>query len=82
MKLQALIIGLGLTVAIGAPGSASAEIPFGAGIAAVEDGEQSRENELYESARQAIDEEQWRRAVEQFERVITLKGTKADQATR
>ncbi len=68
MKLQALIIGLGLTLAVGAPCGASAVIPFGAGISAVDDGEQSRENELYESARQAIDEEQWRRAVDEFER--------------
>ena len=80
MKLQALIIGLGLTLAVGAPCGASAAIPFGAGPFAVDDGEQSRENELYESARQAIDEEQWRRAVEGFERVVALKGPKADLA--
>ena len=58
MKLQAVIIGLGLTLAAGAPCRASAEIPFGAGPAAIADGEQSREDELYESARQAIDD--WR----------------------
>jgi HEAT repeat protein len=80
MKLQALIIGLGLTLAVGAPGGATPASPFGAGISVIDDGEQTRENEIYESARQAIDEEQWRRAVEQFERVITLKGTRADQA--
>ena len=58
MKLQALIIGLGLTLVVGAPCGAGAAVPFGAGPTAVDD-EQSRENELYESARQAIDEEQW-----------------------
>jgi HEAT repeat protein len=79
MKLQVFIIGLGLTLAVGAT-RASAAVPPGAGLFAFEDGEQSKENELYESARQAIDEEQWRRAVEQFDRVITLKGTKVDQA--
>jgi HEAT repeat protein len=79
MKLQALIIGLGLTLAVGAP-CASAAIPFGAGPSAVDDGEQSRENELYESARQAIDEEQWRRAVDGFARVVALNGPKADLA--
>jgi HEAT repeat protein len=78
---QALIIGLGLTLAASAPSAATAAIPSGAGIAAAVDGdEQSRENELYESARQAIDEEQWRRAVEGFDRVVALKGAKADQA--
>ena len=80
MKLQALIIGFGLTLAVGAPCGASPAIPFGAGPSASVDDEQSRENELYESARQAIDEEQWRRAVEGFDRVVALKGAKADQA--
>jgi HEAT repeat protein len=80
MKLQALIIGLGLTIAVGAPCGASPEIPPGAGPSFRDDGEQSRENELYESARQAIDEEQWRRAVDGFERVVALKGPKADLA--
>ncbi|MEO5820104.1 MAG: HEAT repeat domain-containing protein [Vicinamibacteraceae bacterium] len=80
MKQQALIIGLGWTLAVGAPCGATAAIPPGAGIAVVDDGEQTRENELYESARQAIDEEQWRRAVDGFERVVALKGPKADLA--
>jgi len=80
MKLQVLVIGLGLTLVVGTTCAASAAIPPGAGMVVVDDGEQSRENELYEAARQAIDEEQWRRAVEQFDRVIALKGTKADQA--
>jgi HEAT repeat protein len=80
MKLQALIIGFGLTLAVGAPCGASPAIPPGAGRSVVDDGEQSRENEIYESARQAIDEEQWRRAVDGFERVVALKGPKADLA--
>jgi HEAT repeat protein len=80
MKLQVLVIGLGVTLIAGAGPAAAAAIPPGAALFGVVEGEQSRENELYEAARQAIDEEQWRRAVEQFDRVITLKGTKADQA--
>src|SRR6187549_3665929 len=80
MKLHALIIGLGLTLAAGAPCAASSAVPSGAGPAAVDDGEQSQENTLYESARQAIDEEQWRRAVDGFDRVVALKGLKADLA--
>jgi HEAT repeat protein len=80
MKLHALIIGFGLTLAVGAPCGADPAMPFGAGPSAVEDGEQSRENELYESARQAIDEEQWRRAVDGFERVAAMKGARADLA--
>lgn len=80
MKLQALIIGLGLTLAVGVPCGASPATPFGAGAFVVDDGEQTREDELYESARQAIDDEQWRRAVDGFERVVALKGTRADLA--
>ena len=60
MKLQTFILGLGVT-SPSAPRAAPVGSP-GAGPWLVEDGEQSRENELYESARQAIDEEQWRRA--------------------
>jgi HEAT repeat protein len=80
MNLQTFIIGLGLTLAAAAAGGASPTVPPGAGPSLVEDGEQTRENELYESARQAIDEEQWRRAVDGFDRVVAMKGPKADQA--
>jgi HEAT repeat protein len=80
MKLQVSVIGLGLALAVGVTSAAGTAIPPGAELFVVDDGEQSRETELYESARQAIDDEQWRRAVEQFERVAALKGTKADQA--
>ena len=80
MKLQAVIIGLGLTLAIAVPCGASPAIPLGADSAPATDGEQSRETELYESARQAIDEEQWRRAADAFERVAAMKGQKADLA--
>src|SRR5687767_4311316 len=80
MKLQVLIIGFGVTLAAGAPCAATAAIPFGAGPSIVDEGEQTREIELYESARQAIDEEQWRRAVDGFDRVVAMKGPKADQA--
>jgi HEAT repeat protein len=80
MKLQAFIIGLGAALALAAARPAGAAIVEGAMLPIVEDGEQSRETELYESARQAIDEEQWRRAVEGFEQVIAMKGAKADLA--
>jgi HEAT repeat protein len=80
MKLQTCIIGLGLTLALGAMRPATAAIVPGATLLAIEDGEQSRENELYESARQAIDEEQWQKAIVQFARVVELKGSKADLA--
>ena len=42
--------------------------------------DQSREEEIYESARELIDEEQWQRAVEEFDRVIEMKGARADTA--
>ena len=80
MKLQAFIIGLGVTLALGAARPASAAIVSGATLPAIEDGEQSRETELYESARQAIDEEQWRKAIDRFGRVVEMKGAKADLA--
>ena len=76
MKLQAFIIGLGVTLALGAGRPASAAIVSGATLPAIEDGEQSRETELYESARQAIDEEQWRKAIDRFGRVVEMKGAK------
>lgn len=41
---------------------------------------QSREEELYERARNDIDAEQWQRAIAQFDRVIEMSGTKADTA--
>ena len=46
MKLQAFIIGLGLTLAVGARVRRRRGDPFGAGAcSAVDDGEQSREND-------------------------------------
>ena len=80
MKRCARITAFGLALAVsgapwGAAPAATANVPMPAG-----DGEQSREDSLYEEARQAIDEEQWRRAAEGFEQVIQLKGAKADQA--
>lgn len=41
---------------------------------------QSREEELYETARQEIDQERWQRAVERFNQVIEMKGSRADVA--
>jgi HEAT repeat protein len=78
MKLQAFIIGLGLTLAASAPCVAGPAIPPGPIVAA--DGEQSREDALYETARQAIDEEQWRRAIDEFDRVVGMKGAKVELA--
>jgi HEAT repeat protein len=39
-----------------------------------------RENELYDSGLSAIDEDRWDRAVERFNRVIGMSGSKADAA--
>jgi HEAT repeat protein len=80
MKRYARITAFGLALAVsgapwGAAPAAAAIVPMLAG-----DGEQSREDSLYEEAREAIDDEQWRRAAERFEQVIQLKGAKADQA--
>jgi HEAT repeat protein len=41
---------------------------------------QSREDETYEQAREFIDDEQWQRAIQSFDRVIALNGTKTDTA--
>lgn len=41
---------------------------------------QSREDEAYESGREAIDEERWERAIERFNRVVEMRGAKADTA--
>jgi HEAT repeat protein len=46
----------------------------------VSDDAQSREDEAYEQAREFIDEEQWQRAIESFNRLIALNGSKADTA--
>jgi HEAT repeat protein len=81
MTLHAIITGLGVAAAVsaGAPATGRAHAIEVDAIVADEAG-QSREDSAYESARQAIDDEQWRRAVEQFDRVIAMKGTKADLA--
>ena len=44
------------------------------------DDRQSREDEAYEQAREFIDDEQWQRAIESFNRVIALNGSKIDTA--
>jgi HEAT repeat protein len=80
MKLHALIAGLGLTLAVSTVAHAGGIVPPGAGPVVADEAGQSREDSLYESARQAIDEEQWRNAVENFDRVIAMKGSKADLA--
>ena len=80
MRLHACITGLAWVLLASPTWSAAGAIPVDPAAVVVEDGEQSREDSLYESAREAIDDEQWPRAVEQFDRVIALKGAKADLA--
>jgi outer membrane protein assembly factor BamD (BamD/ComL family) len=81
MKLHACITGLGLALAVStAAWGADLASVANATVAVGEDAAQSREDSLYESARDAIDDEQWRKAIESFEKVIAMKGTKADQA--
>jgi HEAT repeat protein len=48
--------------------------PFASGDA------QSREDQAYEQAREFIDEEHWQRALEAFNQVIALNGSKVDTA--
>jgi len=80
MRLHPFITGLGLALAVSTTYGAGRALAHGPATLAIDADEQSREDELYESAREAIDEEQWRQAVERFDRVIALKGTKADLA--
>jgi HEAT repeat protein len=80
MRLHAYITGLALALVASPTASAARMIPVDWAMVAADAGEQSREDSLYESAREAIDEEQWRRAIDHFEDVIALKGTKADLA--
>jgi HEAT repeat protein len=81
MKLHTGIIGLGLALAVNTTAWAAGRADISTvAMLAGDAREQSREDSLYESAREAIDEEQWRRAIDRFEDVIALKGTKADLA--
>jgi HEAT repeat protein len=80
MKLHACIWGALALLVSPAPSDAR---PAALGWAMGADGgagEQSPEDAAYESAREAIDDEQWTRAIERFDRVIALKGAKADLA--
>lgn len=65
-----------------AGGSAQAAILplIGDAIAFASDDPQSREDQAYEQARQFIDDEQWQRAIESFNRVIAMTGSKTDTA--
>ncbi|HSL21734.1 MAG TPA: HEAT repeat domain-containing protein [Vicinamibacterales bacterium] len=58
----------------------AAIIPVAIPAASFDDAAQSREEEAYERAREAIDDEQWQRAIEGFDRVIAMKGSRADVA--
>jgi HEAT repeat protein len=80
MRLHVCITGLAWALVASPAWSAAPAVPAAPAAVVADPGEQSREDSLYESAREAIDEEQWRRAIEHFERVIALKGTKADLA--
>jgi HEAT repeat protein len=63
----------------GTQGLSLAALACATTVFAHEDG-QSREEQEYESAREAIDEEQWGDAIEGFDRVIALKGARVDVA--
>lgn len=64
--------------------SAAVPLPTGADaagiVAALDPDRQSREDEAYEEARDAIDSEQWQHAIDRFGRVIAMAGAKADTA--
>jgi HEAT repeat protein len=75
----AIIAGLAASGAAAHPAAVFAFATSGvAGSFAVDD--QSREEELYESAREAIDEEDWQEAIDRFNRLIEQKGSRADTA--
>jgi HEAT repeat protein len=69
-----------LWVGATAPRAAAIAAPDGRWTIESVDAIQSREEELYESAREAIDEERWQRAIERFGEVEALKGSRADTA--
>jgi HEAT repeat protein len=80
MKLHAGITGVALALVVSPAPGAARPAALGWGMVADGGGEQSPEDAAYESAREAIDDEQWTRAIERFDRVIALKGAKADLA--
>lgn len=47
---------------------------------AIDDDREQREEELYESGTEAIDESHWQEAVEKFDQVVRMHGKKADAA--
>ena len=51
-----------------------------AGDAMMVTDDQSREDEAYENAREAIDDEQWQSAIREFDRVISIGGSRTDTA--
>lgn len=63
-------------------GGAQAAIlpPAGEAVAFERDDPQSHEDQAYEQAREFIDDEQWQRAVDGFNRVIAMSGAKTDTA--
>jgi len=66
---------------LGTGGARASVLPLapGPGLFASEE-RQSREDEAYEQARELIDSEQWQRAIERFDQIIALNGTKGDTA--
>jgi HEAT repeat protein len=80
MRLHGWIAGLAWALAASPAWSAAAGTRLDPAAVVADAGEQSREDSLYEAAREAIDDEQWRRAIDTFDDVIALKGTKADLA--
>lgn len=49
-------------------------------ITADDDQDKSREDELYDDGTDAIDEAKWQQAVDKFDRVVQMKGKRADAA--
>ena len=82
MKRGAAIILVFTAAGLAGTGTARASVmPLSAGLASFADEErQSREDQAYEQAREFIDDEQWQRAIESFNRVISLNGAKVDTA--
>jgi HEAT repeat protein len=62
--------------------TAQAAVPLTQGNASgyIDDDGQSREDEVYEQGREFIDSEQWPRAIERFDRLISLNGSRTDTA--
>jgi hypothetical protein len=77
MALMTHTFTIALFALLAVPGPARATVVAGGSTVRVSQTSQER---LYESARDAIDQEQWQRAIDQFVRVIEARGERADAA--